>query len=151
MQPPEKAPEEQAPQEEESPSMSSGTTEGLDGDIEYEPFIPTNPTIEQPTVEMSPGGPSEPLPPPPPTQPVPGAERSRHEARRVARRCRRSSDRRARRRWRRHHARQQLVDVELRAGHIDRAFRVVGRVVWLVRFRIAIRADVELGPVPDRT
>jgi putative serine protease PepD len=71
MQPPEKAPEEQAPQEEESPSMSSGTTEGLDGDIEYEPFIPTNPTIEQPTVEMSPGGPSEPLPPPPPTQPVP--------------------------------------------------------------------------------
>ena len=51
--------------------MSSGTTEGLDGDIEYEPFIPTNPTIEQPTVEMSPGGPSEPLPPPPPTQPVP--------------------------------------------------------------------------------
>jgi len=66
MQPPEIAPE-----EEEGPPMSSGTTEGLDGELEYEPFIPTNPTIEQPTVEMSPGGPSEPLPPPPPSQPVP--------------------------------------------------------------------------------
>ena len=54
--------------------MSYGTTEGVDGETEYEPFIPANPTestTEQPTVEMSPGGPSEPLPPPPPKEPAP--------------------------------------------------------------------------------
>ncbi len=151
MQPPEKAPEEQAPQEEESPPMSSGTTEGLDGDIEYEPFIPANPTIEQPTVEMSPARPFGAPAPASPHPASPRAERSRHEARRVARRCRGSGDRRARRRRHRRHARQRLVDIELRAGHVDRALRVVGRVVWLIRFRIAIRADVELGPGPDRS
>jgi S1-C subfamily serine protease len=63
--------------------MSFGTTEGdLDGEIEYEPFIPAssrienptteNPTVENPTVEMAPGGPSQPpLPPPLPPQPMP--------------------------------------------------------------------------------
>ena len=63
--------------------MSFGTTEGdVDGETEYEPFIPASarvesptiesPTIENSTVEMAPGGPSgPPLPPPMPPQPVP--------------------------------------------------------------------------------
>ncbi len=93
--------------------MSSGTTEGLDGEIEYEPFIPTNPTIEQPTVEMSPGGPSEPLPPPPPTQPVPAPKGRGTKRAALLRWRRRRGDRRARRRWHRRHARQRLVELDL--------------------------------------
>ncbi len=63
--------------------MSFGTTEGdVDGSqIDYEPFIPKDPmvgeptaqgpTAQLPTMEMGGSGPSEPFPPPMPPQPSP--------------------------------------------------------------------------------
>jgi S1-C subfamily serine protease len=63
--------------------MSFGTTEGdVDGsEIDYEPFIPKDPTAgdptaqeptaQQPTIQMGASGPSEPFPPPMPLQPSP--------------------------------------------------------------------------------
>ncbi len=63
--------------------MSFGTTEGdVDGsEIDYEPFIPKDPTAgeptaqeptaQQPTIQMGASGPSEPFPPPMPPQPSP--------------------------------------------------------------------------------
>ena len=74
--------------------MSFGTTEGnVEGDVEYEPFIPRTPTEEQPavdeptaqqpTVEMRTGGPTEPpFPPPMPAAPAPAPRR--HSTRRAA-------------------------------------------------------------------